>query len=110
VVMLDFTQYAAPYSPKRIMELRNLYQKYSSRGFEIYQVSLDGDESFWKTSCERLPWICVFDPDGGASDNVKNYRVTSMPEYFLINRNNELVARSTGIPNLAKSIEKLLAK
>ena len=34
---------------KRIMMLRELYNKYHAQGFEIYQVSLDEDEHFWKT-------------------------------------------------------------
>ena len=35
---------------KRIMMLRELYNKYHAAGLEIYQVSVDPDEHFWKTS------------------------------------------------------------
>lgn len=110
VVMLDFTQYAMKDSPQRIMQLRSIYNKFASRGFVIYQVSLDDNEHFWKTSCQSLPWICVRDEEGSASEIATRYRVTVLPEYFLINRNNELVARSSDIPDLQKGIEKLLAQ
>ena len=41
VVMLDFHIFASKQSTERIMALRELYNKYHDRGFEIYQVSLD---------------------------------------------------------------------
>ena len=48
VVMLDFHLFAGEGSLKRIMMLRDLYNKYHAMGFEIYQVSVDPDEHFWK--------------------------------------------------------------
>lgn len=67
VVLLDFTAYSLPSSQERIMQMRELYHKYSSQGFEIYQVSIDPDEHYWKTACEHLPWICVYENQGEAS-------------------------------------------
>ena len=43
VVMLYFHSFADENSMKRIMVLRELYNKYHAAGFEIYQVSVDGD-------------------------------------------------------------------
>ena len=51
VVLLDFTAYSLPSSQERIMQMRGLYDKYSSLGFDIYQVSIDPDEHYWKTAC-----------------------------------------------------------
>lgn len=39
VVLLDFHLFAGEQSTKRIMMLRELYNKYHAAGFEIYQVS-----------------------------------------------------------------------
>ena len=39
--------------------LRDLYDKYAGQGLEIYQVPLDADEHYWKTTADNLPWICV---------------------------------------------------
>ena len=57
VVLLDFHLFATRESTERIMMLRELYNKYHDRGFEIYQVSIDPDEHFWKTQTAALPWI-----------------------------------------------------
>ena len=64
VVLLDFHLFASKESTKRIMMLRELYNKYHAAGLEIYQVSVDPDEHFWKTSTAAIPWICVRDEDG----------------------------------------------
>ena len=44
VVLLDFHLFANSESTKRIMMLRELYNKYHAAGLEIYQVSVDPDE------------------------------------------------------------------
>lgn len=108
VVMLDFTAYSGQTSQERIMEMRQLYQKYHQRGLEIYQVSVDESVHFWKTACHDLPWICVYCAEGLYSDILRIYNVQMLPCYFLIDRNNVLVSRSEFIDNIEKSIEELL--
>ncbi len=108
VVLLDFTAYMGPNSQERIMQLRELYGDYAARGLEIYQVSFDRDEHYWKTASESLPWVCVYDPDGLQSINVRLYQLQTFPAYFLIDRNSQLVARGDQIPDLRKAIEALL--
>lgn len=61
VVLIDFTVYSNAMSASHNLALRELYAKYAAQGFEIYQISLDGDEHFWKTSADNLPWVCVRD-------------------------------------------------
>ena len=109
VVMLDFHVFATGrQSAERIMQLRSLYNTYHSRGFEIYQVSLDQNEHFWKTETANLPWICVWDPDGLESVNLRNYNVQQVPTFFLIDKNNVLQKRDTQISNLDATIQSML--
>lgn len=108
VVLLDFHMYAMKDSPNRILHLRELYNKYHDQGFEIYQISIDGDEHFWKQQTANLPWICVRDADGTNSQRLAIYNITKVPEFFLIDRDNNLVSRSNQIDNLDQAIQKLL--
>lgn len=108
VVLIDFTAYGTPSSGARTLALRELYNKYSSRGLVIYQVSLDTDEHFWKTACDNLPWVCVRDPQGPYSTYVSIYGVTALPTAFLVNRNNELVLRLNEKSDIEAEIKKLL--
>lgn len=108
VVMLDFHVFGSNGSTKRIMEMRELYNKYHDRGFEIYQVAFDPDEHFWKTQTAALPWISVRDPQGLQSQNLAAYNVSSIPTFFLIDRNNEVKKRDVQITDIDAEINALL--
>ena len=110
VVMLDFHVFGAKESTQRIMQMRELYNKYHDRGFEIYQVSLNDDEHFWKTQTEALPWVSVRDADGANSQNLVAYNVNTLPTFFLIDRNNVLQKRDAQIKDIDKEIQSLLAQ
>ncbi len=108
VVLLDFHVFGSNGSTKRIMEMRELYNKYHGRGFEIYQVALDPDEHFWKTQTAALPWISVRDAQGLQSQNLASYNVSSIPTFFLIDRNNEVYKRDAQISDIDAEINALL--
>ena len=108
VVLLDFHLFATRESTERIMMLRELYNKYHDRGFEIYQVSIDPDEHFWKTQTAALPWISVRDGNGANSPVLVNYNVQSIPTYFLIDRTNTLHKRDVQMKDLNAEIQSLL--
>lgn len=108
VVLLDFHAFASSESTKRIMMLRELYNKYHAAGLEIYQVSVDPDEHFWKTSTAALPWISVRDENGIQGKSLTLYNVQSIPTFFLIDRNNTLQARDAQIKDIDAAIKNLL--
>lgn len=108
VVLLEFTAYSLPTSKERILDLRELYNKYHDSGLEIYQVSVDADEHYWKTMSEQLPWVCVYCEEGIEADVMKLYMVQSLPAFYLIGRGSEMQARGENIPNLEAAIRALL--
>lgn len=108
VVLLDFTVFQSPAGAPHNLMLRELYNEYASKGLEIYQVSLDADEHYWKTSAANLPWVCVRDGNGVYSTNVAVYNVRQVPSVFLINRNNELKLRGEDIKDLQAAVKSLL--
>uniref|UniRef100_UPI0040256F7E DUF4369 domain-containing protein n=1 Tax=Prevotella sp. TaxID=59823 RepID=UPI0040256F7E len=108
VVLLDFHLFASSESTKRIMMLRELYNKYHAAGLEIYQVSVDPNEHFWKTSTAALPWICVRDEGGIQGQSLQLYNVQSIPTFFLIDRSNTLKARDAQIKDIDEAIKNLL--
>lgn len=108
VVLLDFHIFAMDESPARILLLRELYDKYHAQGFEVYQVSLDPDEHFWKQQTAALPWVNVRDADGVSSQRLMLYNVQAVPDYFLIDRGNNIVDRAAKINDLEAAIKKLL--
>ena len=107
-VILDFTIYQSAVSPTHNYMLRDLYDKYAAQGLEIYQVSLDADEHYWKTTADNLPWICVRDANGIYSSVAAAYNVKSVPAIFLINKKSELSARGDTVKDLEAAVKALL--
>jgi peroxiredoxin len=108
VVLLDFHIFAMDDSPARIITLRELYNKYHAQGLEIFQVSLDSDEHFWKQQTAALPWINVRDEDGVNSSRLTLYNIQAVPDFFIIDRGNNLVKRAAQIKDLEAEIKALL--
>lgn len=88
--------------------LKNIYEDYHDKGFEIYQVSLDPDKALWARVVkeQKLPWINVCDSRGANSPYVLTYNIGSVPAAFVI-ADGELVE---GDMVSEKSFRKLLNK
>ena len=108
VVLLDFHIFALEDSPARIIMLRELYNKYHAQGLEVYQISLDSDEHFWKQQTAALPWISVRDENGIKSQLLMLYNVPAVPDFFLIDRGNNIVKRAAQIKDIEAEVKKLL--
>ena len=108
VVLLDFSVFQSPAGSPHNLMLRELYNEYAKQGLEIYQVSLDADEHYWKTAADNLFWSCVLDENLVYSTNVAVDKVRQVPSIFLINRNNELKLRGEDIKNLEAAVKSLL--
>ncbi|WP_028897251.1 DUF4369 domain-containing protein [Prevotella sp. HUN102] len=106
VVLLNFHTFAAKGSPQYIMKMRELYAKYQARGFEIYMVSLDGNEHFWKESVASLPWINVYDNKDASIVYLSQAAVS--PVIYLIDRENNVVKNPSQLQNLEAEIQALL--
>ncbi|MDD2247567.1 MAG: TlpA disulfide reductase family protein [Proteiniphilum sp.] len=108
VVLLDFVIYNADFSPKHNMGLNAVYSQYRSRGFEIYQISFDSDEHFWKTAADNLPWITVRDPQSVNTRLLSMYNVREIPTGFILNREGDIVARIEDYSKLSNELNKVL--
>jgi hypothetical protein len=108
VVLLDFHAFAANESTARIMKLREIYNKYHAQGLEIYQVSVDPNEHFWKQQTAALPWVCVRDPQGIESGLMQTFNIQDIPTFFIVGRDNLLHKRDAQIKDLDAEIQSLL--
>lgn len=106
VVLLFFNVFSDDNSQKTIMQLRDLYDKYHNRGFQIYMVGLDDNKSFWNSQVANLPWINVYDNNG--TSQAYTAAAPGLPYYFIIDRNNNIVKNAAQVKDLYKEIESLL--
>ena len=108
VVVLDFVVYNAEFSPSHNIQLNNIYNRYKSQGVEVYQISLDSDEHFWKISADNLPWITVRDVSSVNSILLSRYNVRDIPTTFIMNREGEIVTRLENLSQLSEELNKVL--
>lgn len=108
VVLIDFSAYEMPENMDYTFSLRELYNNYNSKGLVIYQVSLDRNKLFWEQSVENIPWVCVRDENGPASTIARMYNVGTIPTLFLLDKNGNIVLRSSSFSEIEKNIRQLL--
>lgn len=111
-VLIDF--WASWCRPCR-MENPNVvkaYEKFNSKGFEIYGVSLDKSQDAWVNAIKQdgLDWVNVSDLGGWNSAGAATYGVRSIPGNFLLDENGVILAKNLRGANLHAELEKLLAK
>ncbi len=106
VILLSFWSNADRASTFLNSELKEVYDVYHNRGFEIYQISLDQSKSSWINSIteQKLPWISVNDFKGNTSPAVTGYNITQIPANYLIDRSGNIVGKNIFGADLMKKI------
>ena len=109
-VMIDF--WASWCGPCRQENpaLVKVYQKFKSKGFQIYGVSLDNNDASWKKAImdDNLTWVHVSDLQRWGSSVVKSYGVEGIPYSFLIDKEGKIIARGLRSEALEKKLNELL--
>ncbi len=110
VILLDFWSAELGNGNLRNTELKELYENYHSKGFEIYQVGIDTNKALWINSIQeqRLPWISVSDLSGTQSIAVRLYVVEKIPSSFLIDSEGNIAGRDLNLQQLEAKLKQLL--
>jgi peroxiredoxin len=92
------------------LELKKIYEKYHSKGFEIYQVSLDNKKESWLNAIQydEIPWINVSDLSYPGSATATLYNITSLPATFLLSRDGEVLGKDLNRLELDNKLQALL--
>ncbi len=87
------------------------YNRFKSKGFEIYSVSLDGDRDRWVDAIKQdnLTWAYhVSDLKNWQSQAAKLYQVQAIPQQYLIDRDGKIKAVAKAGFSLDAELEKML--
>ncbi len=111
VILVDFWAAELGNSNALNADLKQIYEKYSDKGFAVYQVSFDTSKATWIQTIQeqKLPWVSVCDFRGQASPIMGVYNVRSLPANYLINRTTgHIVAKNVYSDALEKELKKIL--
>ncbi len=110
VIILSFWSVADANQRMLNQDFLQLYDKYSDKGLEIFQVSVDTDKTAWARAVEEqmLPWISVCDGMGSGSAAVTTYNVTKIPALFVIDKSGTIVAKNVFNAELDKLLSRIV--
>ena len=113
VVLIDFWASWCGPCRRENPHVVKIYDKYQSKGFEVFSVSLDKEtqKQRWIDAIKKdnLKWpYHVSDLKFWSSTPAKMYGVNSIPRTFLIDREGNLVAKNLRGAQIEKELEKLL--
>jgi len=109
-ILLDFwASWCAP-CRKEFPMLRDLHARYKGKGLQIIGVNLDSqlDKAVEMARQESLDYPHVFDGRGWQSAVAQLYRVHSIPQAYLLDKDLRIVAARLRGPALERSLESLL--
>ena len=109
-ILLDFWASWCVNCRKENLNLVKNYNKFKSKGLEIFAVSLDENKEKWLNAIEKdeLNWYHVNDLKGQGNKASLIYGVEGIPDSFLIDENGIIVARDLRGKELEKKLEELL--
>jgi thiol-disulfide isomerase/thioredoxin len=111
VVLVDFWATWCGSCVAALPEVKEIYAKYHSKGFEILGVSFDKEKSDLTefVAKENMSWPQYFDGSGWDNQIGTNYEITGLPTMWLIDKKGNL-RDLKAMDGLGNKIEKLLTE
>jgi thiol-disulfide isomerase/thioredoxin len=111
-VLLTFWSFSSKECLVENIQLKEFYKIYKNRGFEIYQINLDKNETDWKRAVkyDELPWISTREDDPLNPVNAKLFNVTTLPSNFFFDKEGKIIGSNLHNRSLQIKLEQLFPK
>lgn len=112
IVLIDFWASWCGPCMKETPMLVNLYNKFKGKDFEMIGISLDEDQNDWANAVrnKNMSWIHMSDLGGWKGKAARQYKIKSIPQIFLLDKEGNIVAHNLKGAALMSKIEELLAQ
>lgn len=94
---------------KETPKLKTLYDKWKSKGVEVYALNVEHEDDKWRSYIQKLGlnWINVND-NKYESNYPKKYHIKQTPGLYVLDQKNKIVAKQLMPDNLEPTLEFLL--
>jgi len=108
--MIYFWASSCPHCMEHTPKVYDVYQKYKSKGFEVYAVSLDNDYAAWLKAIQdmKLEWINVSELKGWQSEVIATYALERTPTIFLVDKAGNILDKNFSPSELESKLKKYL--
>lgn len=109
-VLLDFWASWCGPCRREVPFVKEAYDSFRNKGFEVYGVSLDANKPDWVRAIKdwELNWIHVSDLGYWNSSVVPKYQLQGIPATFLLDKEGKIIARDLRGPQLKMKLEEIL--
>jgi hypothetical protein len=111
-VLLTFWSVKSRECIEENLQLKAFYKMYNKKGFEIYQINLDENETDWKSAVkfDELPWISTREDDPLYPKNALIFNVKNLPANYLFDKAGTIIASNLHGKSLQLRLEQLFNK
>jgi hypothetical protein len=94
------------------LQMKEYYQLYHAKGFEIYQINLDKEESTWRSEVkfDDLPWINTREDNPADPKFTRLFNVKALPANYLFDPKGLIIASDLHGNNLKIKLTQLFSK
>jgi len=108
-VMVLFWASWCPHCSEVLPQIKEVYQQYHSKGFEIVAISLDEEAAKYEAALKNgdFPWINYSELKGWDCSIAYDYGIRSTPTMVLIGPDHKIVAKPRNVEMLIASLREL---
>lgn len=108
--LILFWESTCPHCVRLLPRLKEVYDQYREKGFEVLAISIDEDKDLWDDVLENghYGWINSLELKGRDSKTAKDYNIWSTPKMYLLDKEKKIKAKPRTIEELESLILTIL--